>query len=1006
MKRILTIFLLFFLGMNISFAQGRIITGTVTSSEDGTTLPGVTVMVMGTSTGVTTDIDGHYQLTVPGTDAILKFSFIGFKSQQFTVGQSSSLNVALELDLVGLEEVVVIGYGTSTKEALTGAVEVVEADKMEMMPVATLENALQGGVSGLMMANGDGQPGANAEIQIRGMGSINASSQPLFVIDGIPVQSGSVSPTNFGNDGQSSTVMSTINPNDIASLSVLKDASATAIYGSRGANGVIIITTKGGKAGKAKVNFSAQTGFSNNAYNNLQEPLNAAQYKDLFITGYTNRGEDYATAESRFNAWFPEAAKGVDTDWIDEIYNTGMTQQYNVDVSGGAKGISYFASIGYFDQEGVVIGTDFERFTSRLNIKADLTDKLSITNNITLGRTTANGSIDATSWANPMHNGYMIPAVVPVYDENGLFYAGHADIIMDGSNPVGGQLEDDRWQKQTRIMDNLTASYKLRPDLTFKSAWSFDLIGVHEFAYKNARYGGSRLVGGSASEGSQNTVNWIGTQTLNYNKLFGDKHSFDALLGYEAQHFDSREISASAEGFPNPTLRTLSNAANPMTANSSGTSYSFASMFSRFTYNYDGKYYATASFRRDGSSRFGEDSRWGNFWSLGGSWRVTQEDFMSDINWINDLKLRVSYGITGNASIGNFAAMATYGFGNDYDSNPGSSPSSIGNPFLTWESQSTLDIGMDIFVFDKISATVSYFNRKNSDLLLDRPLSLTTGFDGNLQNVGDMLNTGVEIEMSAQIINKEDFKWDLGFNVTFLKNEVTRLDEDIIWRPYKHSEGHDYNEFYMWHYAGVNSETGAALWYEDETLTTTTENIKEADRMFTGKSGTPGSFGGLNTNISYKGFSLSAQIVFVWDKWVFNNQAKGIESDGTRSPRSTNLYTYENMWRNPGDITTVPIFIWGNSSKSNTNYSTRFLYDATYIRVRDLTLAYTFEKSVTDKLNITNLKVFAKANNFLTWTRDDGMNPYQYDPESPANGYVNGLVPKTKSITFGVNVGF
>ena len=420
MKRSLTIILLFFLSLQLAFAQGKVITGTVTSAEDGSTLPGVTVMVVGTSNGVITDMNGNYQITVENNNIALKFSFIGFKSQTIKVGQSSTINVTLELDMVGLEEVVVIGYGTSTKEALTGAVEVVSSDKMEMLPVATLENALQGNVSGLLMANGDGQPGAAADIRIRGIGSINASSSPLYVIDGIPAQSGAVSPTNFGNDGQSSTVMSTINPNDIESISVLKDASATAIYGSRGANGVIIVTTKSGKKGKAKVNFSAQTGFSSNAYNNLQVPLNAAQYKDLFITGYTNRGEDIATATERFYSWFPEADH-TDTDWIDEIYNTGMTQQYNVDVSGGANGISYFASIGYFDQEGVVIGTDFERFSSRLNIKADISDKLTVTNNITIGRTTANGSIDATSWNNPMHNGYMIPSVVPVYDEFGRF---------------------------------------------------------------------------------------------------------------------------------------------------------------------------------------------------------------------------------------------------------------------------------------------------------------------------------------------------------------------------------------------------------------------------------------------------------------------------------------------------------------------------------------------------------------------------------------------------------
>lgn len=1002
MKRKLTIFLIFFLGMQMAFAQGKVVTGKVTSAEDGTTIPGVTIMVTGTTTGVTTDNNGNYQITLPNNNAVLKFSFIGFKSQSITVGQASTINVTLELDLVGLEEVVVIGYGTSTKEALTGAVQVVGSEKLSMLPAATLENALQGGVTGLMMNNADGQPGAGAEIRIRGIGSINASSEPLYVIDGIPVQSGSPSPTDFSNSGKSSNIMSTMNPNDVESISVLKDASATAIYGSRGANGVILITTKSGKAGKAKINFSASTGFSDNAYNNLQEPLNAAQYKELFIEGYTNMGESVATATARFDNWFPEADH-TDVNWIDEIYRTGKTQQYNVDISGGANGISYFASIGYFDQEGVVVGTDFQRFSSRLNIVAKLTDKLTITNNINLGRTMAHGVDDQTSWSNPMHIGYFTPPQVPIYDEFGRFYGDALVLGMDGGNPLGVLLEDERWQKQTRITDNLTASYKIREDLVFKSAWSFDMVGVNEFQYQNPRYGGSRLVGGSGDEGTQNTLNWIGTQTLNYNKLFGQNHNFDALLGYEAQKYESRSLRARAEGYPNATLRTLANAANPMVATSSGTAYAFASMFSRFSYNYAGKYYATASFRRDGSSRFGQDSRWGNFWSLGTSWRVTQENFMKDIKWINNLKLRVSYGITGNASIGNFDAVALYGFGNDYDANAGSAPSNIGNPYLTWEGQSTLDVGIDLFVFDRFSATVNYFRRKNNDLLLDRPLSETTGFSGNLQNVGDMLNRGFEIEANAQIVKSADFNWDLGFNVTLMKNEVTRLDEPIIDGAQNHTEGHDYYEFYMYHWAGVNPANGAPQWYTDETMTTITEKVKDASMFFTGKSAMPSAYGGVNTNLSYKGFSLSAQVVFVWDKWVYNNQAKGIESDGARAPRSTNLYAFENRWTTPGQEALVPKFVWGNTSKSNQTNQTRYLYDATYIRLRDLTLAYTFNKSVIEKLDISSLRVFVQANNYFTWVRSKH---YQYDPESDTNGIVNGTVPKTKSITLGVNVGF
>jgi TonB-linked SusC/RagA family outer membrane protein len=1003
MKKTLTILFLFFLGIQISNAQGKVVTGTVTNAEDGTSLPGVTVTVVGTTTGILTDADGTYMITLQDPDGSLKFSFIGYKSQEIKVGQSSTLNIVLEMDMVGLEDIIVIGYGVTSREALTGAVNTVGSERVAMMPVATLENALQGGVSGLLMNSGDGQPGAGAQIRIRGIGSINASSEPLYVIDGIPVQSGSSSPTDFSNSGQSSTVMSTINPNDIKSLTILKDASATAIYGSRGANGVIIITTKSGASGKAKINFSAQTGFSDNAYNNLQKPLNAAQYKELFIEGYVNRGESVETATNRFYNWFPEA-DNTDTNWIEEIYRTGITQQYNLDVSGGANGISYFASAGYFNQEGVVIGTDFERFSSRLNIIAKMSDKLTVTNNITLGQTMANGAEDQTAWNNPMHVGYFTPAVVPIYDENGLYYGDHTVVGMEGSNPVGNMYDDDRWQKQTRIMDNLTASYKILDGLTFKSAWSFDMVGVNEFQYYNQRYGEGRLVGGRAIEGTQNTMNWIGTQTLNYNKIFKSVHNFDALAGYEAQKFTSRELRASAEGFPNGTLRTLANAANPTLATSSGSSYAFVSMFSRFTYNYASKYYLTASYRRDGSSRFGADARWGNFWSVGGSWRITQEDFMAGLNWINDLKLRASYGITGNASIGNFDAVPLYGFGYDYDGNPGSAPTNIGNPLLTWESQNTLDIGIDVAVFNRFKTTVNYFNRQNKDLLLDRPLSLTTGFEGNTQNVGDMLNKGFEIEAEAQIIKSTDLNWNLGFNISFIKNRVTRLDEPIIDGPQNHTEGHDYYEFYMWQWAGVNPENGHALWYTDESLTTTTENIKNAILCFTGKSATPKSFGGVNTNISYKGFSLGAQVVFVWDKWVYNNQSKGIESDGARAPRSTNLYSFENRWTTPGQEALVPQFVWGNTTKSNQTNSTRYLYDATYIRLRDLTLSYSFGKPVTEKLDISTLKIFAQANNYLTWVRD--RDRLEYDPESGVDGIVNGIVPKTKSITFGVNVEF
>lgn len=976
----------------------NLISGTV--SDVTGPIPGVTIIIKGTTKGTQTNFDGKYQIAANKGD-VLVFSFVGMKTANATVGNNNTINITLQEDANALDEVVVIGYGTSSKEALTGAVEVLKSDVFEMSATTSLENSLQGNVVGLQMNSSDGQPGANTEVRIRGIGSITASSSPLYVIDGIPVVTGSISSTDFGNGGQSSNVMSTINPNDIASVSVLKDASATAIYGSRGANGVILITTKSGRSGKAKINFSSQMGFSDPAYNNLHKPLNEEDYHTLFIEGYVNGGRTVAYAQNLYNGYYPNSA---DTNWLDAIERTSVTQQFNVDASGGGNGITYFASASYFDQEGIFVGTGFDRFSSRLNLTADITDKLTITNNITVGRTSASGATSGTSFDNPIYGAYLVPAAVPIFNDEGLYYNGHVGFMIGGANPVGKLLEDDRWMKQTRIIDNLSASYKIREDLTFKTAWSFDIININEFEYDNARYGDGRRVGGRANEATTENINWIGTQTLNYNKAV-DNHSFDLIVGYEAQKAEQRTLEASAEGYPNPTLRTLANAANPTLATSSATQYSFVSMFSRLSYNYDSRYYANVSYRRDGSSRFGVDNRWGNFWSVGASWRVTQEEFMADVNWLDNLKIRASYGVTGNAGIGDFDALPLYGFGYDYAANPGSAPSNVGNSLLTWEGQENLDIGIEFSLFNRISSTVTYFSKKNTDLLLDRPLSPTSGFNGNLQNVGDMQNTGFEIEANAEIVKTDNFNWDLGFNISFIKNEVTKLDKPLLPNyGFRREEGRDFYEYYMYHWAGVDAQTGQGLWYVDQSKTTTTTDFNSAERFYTGKSATPSFYGGVNTSVKFKGITLSAQVAFVWDKYIYDYPAFVLSGDGRYTPRSTYQWNFDNRWTTPGQESINPQFVWGNNTLSNSKNSTRALYDATYARLRDITLSYDIPSSVLDKLNISTLQIYVKGNNLLTWTRDhDNLH---LDPETPTDGIVDGLTPKIKTLSVGFNVGF
>ncbi len=995
-NKLICIFTMLFVS-SLVFSQKKI-TGNVSYANGP--LPAANIVVKNSTIGVNSDFDGNYSINV-NTGDVLVFSFLGMISQEIIVKNQTRIDVVLKEDSAELEEVVVIGYGTSSKESLTGAVEVVKAEKFEMAPTSSLENSLQGTVTGLQMSSSDGQPGANAEVRIRGIGSFNASSSPLYVIDGIPVVTGSLSVTDFGNDGQSSNVMSTINPNDIASVSVLKDASATAIYGSRGANGVILITTKSGKSGKAKINFSSQMGFSDPAYNNLHKPMNEEDYHTLFIEGYTNGGKTVAYAQNLYDNYYPNPA---DTNWLDAIERSGVTQQYNLDVSGGGNGITYFASASYYDQEGIFIGTNFKRYSSRLNLTAEVTDKLTITNNITIGETSSSGATAGTSYDNPIYGAYLVPASVPILNDEGLYYNGHVGFMIGGANPVGKLLEDERWMKQTRIIDNISASYKLLENLTFKSAWSFDIINIHEFEFDNARYGDGRRVGGRANEANIKNVNWIGTQTLNYNKLFGNKHNFDALLGYEAQKAAQRSMEAKAEGYPNPLLRTLANAANPTLATSSATEYSFLSMFSRFSYNYDSKYYATFSYRRDGSSRFGVDKRWGNFVSVGGAWRVNQEEFMADTDWLNELKLRVSYGITGNAGIGNFDSMSLYGFGYDYAGIPGSAPSNIGNPILTWEGQNTLDIGFDLSIFNRISTTVTYFSRNNTDLLLNRPLSPTTGFDANLQNVGDMQNKGLEIEVNAQLVESSNFSWNLGANITLMKNKVTKLDEPILESyGFRREEGRDFYEYYMTQWAGVDSQTGRGLWYTDKTQTTTTTNYNDAERVYTGKSATPDFFGGVNTSIKHKGFELSAQVVFVWNKYIYDYPAFVLSGDGRYTPRSTYQWNFDNRWTTPGQEALNPQFVWGNRTLSNSKNSTRALYNASYFRLRDVTLAYNLSDDLIKKLDISSVKLYIKGNNMLTWVREKNLH---LDPETGVDGIVNGLTPKTKTITIGVNVAF
>ncbi|SDE74866.1 SusC/RagA family TonB-linked outer membrane protein [Cellulophaga baltica] len=740
--------------------QEKTITGTVYGT-DGIPLVGVNILVKGTTQGTQTDFDGHYAIKANDTD-VLAFSYIGMLTQTATVGAKTVIDITLKENAAALEEVVLVGYGSQKKESLTGSVGVVKSATFEQAPVSSFEQALRGSTAGLQASAVDGAPGGNTQVRIRGIGSISASSEPLYVIDGIPIQNGSIG--TIDNGGSSTNVMASINPNDIESISVLKDAASTAIYGSRGANGVILITTKSGKSGKAKITLKTLTGFNSQAYNNILKPLNAAEYTELFLEGYVNGGDTAAEAQARFDATFqqlidPSTGEPTDTNWLDAITRTGITQSYDLSASGGTDNLKYFFSGAYYDQENYIIGSGFKRLSARSNIEFKATDYLTISNNISVSNSTTNTFFDGGSFNNPFKNSLELSPLIPIYDEEGRFNGEHADYFpLGGANPVGALSGDDLWEnKQFRVIDNFAVSIKPIKNLTLRSQLNFDLLTLTESQYQNPRYGGGRNSGGIGYEANTSLRTFVGTQTADYNFILGDNHNFNVLGGFEAQETNNESFSASGTQFPNQSLRTLNSASAEFAISGSKSEYTFVSAFSRLNYNYDGKYFLSGSLRRDGSSRFGADNRWGTFYSFGGSWVASRESFLEDVSFLDLLKVRSSWGVTGNAAIGNFPSQGLYVFGQDYDGNPGGSPSQIANPDLTWESQQNFNVGVDFGLFSKISGTVEYFERTSSDLILNVPITLTSGFSSLTQNFGEMKNSGLELSINADIISSDNF---------------------------------------------------------------------------------------------------------------------------------------------------------------------------------------------------------------------------------------------------------
>ncbi|PWT72261.1 MAG: SusC/RagA family TonB-linked outer membrane protein [Bacteroidetes bacterium] len=988
------------IGFSLSLFAQNIVKGKITDSKDGASMAGVTVRSKAGGNSVVTGPDGTYQIKTSGKQDILVFSFVGYATEQVNVGGKINISLAMSTEEKKLQEVVVVAYGAQEKAKLTGAVAKVDGKEFENIPMSSVDQMLQGKVAGLQSVASSGQPGALQEIRIRGVGSINASSEPLYVIDGIPANTG-----DFSRATTTSNALAGINPNDIESVSVLKDAAASSLYGSRAANGVIIITTKKGRAGKTKIAADAEFGYSDVAYlSPLGMPLNKNQYTALTTEGLSNAtGGDTATINFYLNAL--GANNGHNTDWLNVVTRQGRTQQYNISASGGDARTTFFLSAGYFKQQSVVIASDFERYSGDINLKHRLNDKISVGMSLNISHSSQTTPTQSANFRSPVLAAYYLrPYQHPLNPDGSINYS--TNDFEQIYNPLAIAHYDRTSLGTTKIIGSLTGDYNIIRGLRFSTRFGVDYMALEEGNYFNPFFGDYVNEGGNFTNLYTRIFNWVWTNTFDYAREIdkGGNLTADLKVGYEAQKSQEYDLTANGNGVPELTSLPLPPTSNPVAALAQGQDFAFSSLFSNLQFNYKNRYSLSGSLRQDGSSRFGVDNRYGTFWSVGAAWNIDREDFMSNMDYISNLKLRASYGANGNANIGNYSWRALYGFGNDYNKLPGSAPTTVGNPNLTWELNKPLDIGLEVGVLkNRLNVEVDYYIRKTNQLLQSVPLSLTSGFSSYPDNIGSMENRGIEITLNSTPVLTKDFRWDLSFNIAFNKNKVTQLNHnaDIISIPNIIRKGQDVQSIYTWQWVGADPQTGNPLWYTDSTRKSMTSDVTKVNNAIIG-SASPKGFGGLNTVFSYKGLSLNAQFNFQFGNLLTNTWGFLNESDGAFYSLNQNVKEYERRWQKPGDKTDIPKYIAGNQSGSN-SLSSRYFYKGDYIRLRNVVLMYSLPKKILTHIKMDNVQFYVRGTNLWTKAFDKNLT---FDPEQPINGLNDLQVLFQKTVSIGVNLNF
>lgn len=961
--------------------------GLVLDASTGEPVIGANVIVKGTTNGVITDLDGVYELNAPA-GAVLQISFVGYKTIE--VKAEPNMKVNLKEDTETLDEVVVVGYGTQRRESLTGSLQTVKENKLKDVTTANVENMLNGKVSGVFVAPGSGQPGSSGAVMVRGKASINGSSSPLWVIDGVIVGDGA---------GQ-------LNPADIETMTILKDAASTAIYGSQGANGVILVTTKSGKSGKMTINVSAKAGVSRLNNGNL-EMMDGAELYDYY--------KSFSNADQiNFPRW-NEDLRNANFDWWDLATQSGVTQEYNVSLSGGGEKINSYFSMGYYDEEGAVKGYDLQRynFRYRTNYKpfSWLTIKPSVAGAM---RNTHDAQYSVTA----MYS--MFPWDSP-YDENGNLvpdrYSGWVN--SQSTNYLNDLSYGNHTDYKTyEFSGNFDFDIRITDWLTFNSVNNFRWTGYYYNSYSDPRCEGASGVNGRLEEYQSNTVRRYTNQILRFNKMW-DKHSLNALLAYEFNDYQGKAISATGTGFV-PGFEVLDVTAIPEDVGGSLSEWAMQSYLFKAIYSYDNRYLGEVSFRRDGASNFGDENKYGNFFSVSAGWNINREKWFK-ADWVNNLKLRASYGTVGNRPSSLYPQYDLYSISAKYNGTSAALISQIGNKELTWEKTYTTGVGLDASMFhERFRFSFDYYYKYTSNILFAVPVSGLTGVTSRWKNVGEMENQGIELTVGGDIIRTRDWNWSVEMNLGHNRNRIKELygnNTEIIRSGGIAGEAdkilkkdYDSDSFYMVEWAGVNPETGAPQWYKhtkDENGNITgreiTENYAEADQVICDAS-TPKLFGGFNTTLAWKNIDLTAVFGYSIGGKIYNYSRQEYDSDGAYTDRNQmKLMDGWTRWEKPGDIATHPVASYNNSSNSN-KASTRYLEDGDYLKLRSLTIGYNLKLP---KYYIQNMRIFFTGENLFCVTGYSGV-----DPEIPASGgSVIGstgpsVYPSTRKYMFGINLTF